>query len=170
MSRHVHFLLFSLLPRYLHTKRSIYIQDSNRMWLCSAQLQWCHLMFMAADIARNSFAISEKGGLDSGSDDQHLSINDLHVGSHQLGISGRRLPLIIPAENIRKSCFQQILITRRQENIVQCLHKEIEHYLLFPPNASLHKVPPQSRVPTLQFQMNIHQPTYKYKRSHQKPV
>ena len=58
----------------------------------------CHLMFMAADMARSSFAISEKGGLDLGSNDQHLSINDLHVGSHQLGISGRRLPFIIPAE------------------------------------------------------------------------
>jgi hypothetical protein len=49
-------------------------------------------------MVRSSFAISEKAGLESGSDDQHLSINDLHVGSHQLGISGRRLPLIIPAE------------------------------------------------------------------------
>jgi hypothetical protein len=49
-------------------------------------------------MVRSSIAISEKAGLESGSDDQHLSINDLHVGSHQLGISGRRLPLIIPAE------------------------------------------------------------------------
>lgn len=55
-------------------------------------------MFRAADMVRSSIAISEKAGLESGSDDQHLSINDLHVGSHQLGISGRRLPLIIPAE------------------------------------------------------------------------
>ena len=55
-------------------------------------------MFIDADMARSSFAISEKAGLESGSDDQHRSINDLHVGSHQLGISGRRLPLIMPAE------------------------------------------------------------------------
>lgn len=54
-------------------------------------------MFMAADITRSSLAISEKSGLEPGSDDQHLSINDLHAGS-QVGILGRRLPLIIPAE------------------------------------------------------------------------
>lgn len=61
---------------------------------------------MAADMVRRSFAISEKDGLESGSDDQHLSINDLHTGSHQLGISGRRFPLIIPAENIRSKCYK----------------------------------------------------------------
>lgn len=55
-------------------------------------------MFRAADMVRSSFAISEKAGLELGSDDQQLSINDLHAGSHQFGISGRRLPLIIPAE------------------------------------------------------------------------
>lgn len=54
-------------------------------------------MFMAAEIARSSLAISEKSGLEEGSDDQHLSINDFHAGS-QLGILGRRLPLIMPAE------------------------------------------------------------------------
>lgn len=62
---------------------------------------------MAADMVRSSLEISEKAGLESGSDDQHLSISDLHAGSHQLGISGRRLPLIIPAENIRRKCFSQ---------------------------------------------------------------
>lgn len=71
---------------------------------------------MAADMARSSFAISEKGGRESGSDDQHLSINDLHIGSHQLGISGRRLPLIIPAENITRKCCKQTLIIHKQEN------------------------------------------------------
>lgn len=50
-------------------------------------------MFMEAAIARSSFAISEKDGLKSGLDDQHLS-----EGSHHFGISGRRLSLIIPAE------------------------------------------------------------------------
>lgn len=45
-----------------------------------------------------SFAISEKDGLKSGLDDQHLSFKNLHEGSHQFGISGRRLSLIIPAE------------------------------------------------------------------------
>lgn len=53
---------------------------------------------MAADMVCNSLAISEKTGLESRSVDQHLSINDLHAGSHQLGILGRRVTLIIPAE------------------------------------------------------------------------
>lgn len=71
-------------------------------------------MFMAADMARSSFAISENAGLESGSGDQHLSINDLHAGSHQLGISGRRSPLIIPAETT---------ITRKHQTIIA----NIEH-------------------------------------------
>lgn len=62
-----------------------------------------HLMFMAAAMARSSFVISEKAGLELGSDDQHLSINDLQVGSHQLGILGPRLPFIMPAERIPKN-------------------------------------------------------------------
>lgn len=64
-----------------------------------------HLMFMATAMARSSFEISEKAGLESGSDDQHLSINDLQLGSHQFGISGRRVPLMMPAENITVECI-----------------------------------------------------------------
>ena len=55
-------------------------------------------MFRAADMVRTSFAISEKAGLELGSDDQQLSINDLHAGSHEFGFSDCMLPLIIPAE------------------------------------------------------------------------
>lgn len=60
----------------------------------------CYLILFDAAIARSSFAISEKDGLEAGSVDQHLSINDLHAGSHQVGISGRRSSLIIPAGSI----------------------------------------------------------------------
>lgn len=53
-------------------------------------------MFIDEAMALSSFAMSEKAGLAFGSDDQHLSIRDLHAGLHQFGISGRKLPLIIP--------------------------------------------------------------------------
>ena len=49
-------------------------------------------------MARSSVATSENDGRDLGSDDQHLSISDLHAGSHQLGISGLNVPLIIPSD------------------------------------------------------------------------
>lgn len=58
-------------------------------------------MFMASDIKRSSFATSEKGGLESGSVDQHFCISDLHEGSHQLGISGLKSPWIKSAEHTR---------------------------------------------------------------------
>lgn len=62
-------------------------------------------MFMVADMVRSSFEISEKDGLESGSGDQHFSVNDLHAGSHQVGISGRKLPLIIPAKTSKSKMF-----------------------------------------------------------------
>lgn len=49
-----------------------------------------------AVIERSSFAISVKLGLSDGSDDQHLSISDLHSGSHDSGIGGRNVLLTIP--------------------------------------------------------------------------
>ena len=112
-------------------------------------------MFMAADMVRSSFAISEKAGLESGLDDQHLSINCLHAGSHQLGISGRRLPSIIPAENyqanlhhpslidikiyrvfISKSCtLGQILSIYQNYNAILNIFK---HYLTYTSQSSVH--------------------------------
>lgn len=53
----------------------------------------CYLILIVPEMARNSLAISEKDGRDLGSGDQHLSISDLHAGSHQLGISGCSVPL-----------------------------------------------------------------------------
>lgn len=52
-------------------------------------------------MVRSSFAISEKVGLLVGSVDQHFSISDLHAGSHQAGVSGLKVPFIIPAEIAR---------------------------------------------------------------------
>lgn len=80
----------------------------------SARLHHSHLMFMAADIMRSSLAISENDGLEYGSDDQHLSINDLHKGSHQLGISGRMFPLIMPAESTISKCLKPIFTLHEQ--------------------------------------------------------
>jgi hypothetical protein len=51
---------------------------------------------LAFAIALNSAAISTKEGLADGSVDQHLSINDFHAGSHQLGIAGRSVLFTIP--------------------------------------------------------------------------
>lgn len=62
---------------------------------------YSYLIFIAVAMVRSSFAISEKAGLLAGSVDQHFSISDLHAGSHQAGVSGRRVPFIIPAENER---------------------------------------------------------------------
>lgn len=73
-------------------------------------------MFMAAAMARSSLAMSEKAGREDGSDAQHLSIRDLHVGSHQLGISGRSSPLIIPPGRKRSD---QELAPRRPTPIRQ---------------------------------------------------
>lgn len=95
--------MFLMVLKYLHEKHAKIV---------FAALPHCsYLMFMLADIVRSSFAISEKAGLDSGSDDQHLSISDFQAGSHQLGISGRRLPLIMPAEDIKNfKDYHQITI------------------------------------------------------------
>lgn len=47
---------------------------------------------------RNSCAMSVKLGLSDGSDDQHLSISDLHSGSQDSGTSGRNVLLTMPPE------------------------------------------------------------------------
>lgn len=60
--------------------------------------EFCPLGGILAAIERNSFAISVKFGLSDGSDDQHLSINDLHSGSHDSGMGGRSVLLTIPPE------------------------------------------------------------------------
>jgi hypothetical protein len=61
---------------------------------------------MATAIARNSLAITEKLGLSAGSADQHLSINDFQVGSHQLGILGRNVLFTMPPEKLgNHSCL-----------------------------------------------------------------
>ena len=49
-------------------------------------------------MARSSSAISVKLGLSDGSDDQHLSISDLHSGSQDSGTGGRKVLLKIPPE------------------------------------------------------------------------
>ena len=45
---------------------------------------------------RNPLAISEKEGLSDGSDDQHLSISNLHSGSQDSGTGGRNVLFTIP--------------------------------------------------------------------------
>lgn len=47
---------------------------------------------------RKLCAISVKFGLSDGSDDQHLSISDLHSGSQDSGTSGRNVLLTMPPE------------------------------------------------------------------------
>lgn len=47
---------------------------------------------------RNWLAISVKLGLSDGSADQHLSIKDLHSGSHDSGTGGLSVLLTIPPE------------------------------------------------------------------------
>lgn len=58
----------------------------------------CPFGWIFAAIDRNSFAISVKLGLSGSSDDQHLSINDLHSGSQPSGTGGRSVLLTIPPE------------------------------------------------------------------------
>lgn len=52
--------------------------------------------FKDASIARKVLAISEKVGLLVASAAQHFSINDLHAGSHDLGIVGRNVLFTMP--------------------------------------------------------------------------
>jgi hypothetical protein len=54
-------------------------------------------------MARNSLAISENNGLSAGSDDQHLSINDRHPGSHQVGMGGRNVLFTMPPAKMTNS-------------------------------------------------------------------
>lgn len=60
--------------------------------------EFCALGEILAAIDRNSLAISVKFGLSDGSDDQHLSINNVHSGSQCSGIGGRKVLLTIPPE------------------------------------------------------------------------
>lgn len=90
-----------------------------------------HLTFMATAMARSSFEISEKAGLEFGSDDQHLSINDLQLGSHQFGVLGRRVPLIMPAENITVECISTNgSIKIKQYATSAAFHKPYESLML----------------------------------------
>lgn len=59
---------------------------------------FCPLGEILAAIERNSLAISVKVGLSDGSDDQHLSINNVHSGSQDSGTGGRKVLLTIPPE------------------------------------------------------------------------
>lgn len=68
-----------------------------RLGLQSYLPDWpLYFRFIASPIVLNSVAISVKEGLCPGSDDQHLSIKDLQLGSHQLGIGGRNALFMIP--------------------------------------------------------------------------
>lgn len=55
-----------------------------------------HFKLIAAAIFRNVWDVSEKDGLDAGSEDQQVSIKDFHSGSHQVGILGRMLLFTMP--------------------------------------------------------------------------
>lgn len=80
-------------------------------------------------MARNSLDTSEKAGLEEGSDDQHLSINDLQTGSHQLGISGRRSPLIMPAERIHRSRTSKWVMHKLCKDFLAHIFKKLKELL-----------------------------------------
>lgn len=88
-----------------------------------------YFMFREAAMARNSLDTSEKAGLEEGSDDQHLSINDLQTGSHQLGISGRRSPLIMPAERIHRSRTSKWVMHKLCKDFLAHIFKKLKELL-----------------------------------------
>ncbi len=182
------FLLACHLYHCLHSTCCTYRSYGRRVtW------NWpCALGWVAAVIARKLLAMSVKPGLSTGSDAQHLSINNFQLGSHQVGTFGRRVLLTMPPAKIPRQSFQfpmqrsNLFPSMRQGSAEQTNSSDHSHHQHMPSlclmstkvtanqfnfttnlwllhSVNLHKAPLLSEAPTLQFRRRRHQPVHWHK-------